>query len=98
MWFIIIFFRYVKNCHSCDFFLAACVRLGEASLILMTPTTMKERSFPTAHPVIPGLDYFGDWRPATGASFVDPNTRTTPVRMVTRNPGLREGFSIIPPY
>ncbi len=34
----------------------------------MTPTTMRERTFPTAHPVIPGLDYFGDWRPAHGAS------------------------------
>jgi sigma-B regulation protein RsbU (phosphoserine phosphatase) len=35
---------------------------------MMTPTTLRERTFPTAHPVIPGLDYFGDWRPATGAS------------------------------
>ena len=34
----------------------------------MTPTTFEERSFPTARPVIPGLDYFGDWRPARGAS------------------------------
>ena len=34
----------------------------------MTPTTLRERTFPTAHPVIPGLDYFGDWRPAPGVS------------------------------
>ena len=34
----------------------------------MTPTTLGERTFPTAHPVIRGLDYFGDWRPASGPS------------------------------
>jgi hypothetical protein len=32
----------------------------------MTPSKLRERIFPTAHPVIPGLDYFGDWRPARG--------------------------------
>jgi sigma-B regulation protein RsbU (phosphoserine phosphatase) len=36
--------------------------------MLMTPTKLRERIFPTAHPVIPGLDYFGDWRPAGGES------------------------------
>ena len=30
----------------------------------MTPTMMQERIFPSVRPVIPGLDYFGDWRPA----------------------------------
>ena len=37
----------------------------------MTPTggrksdsEMQERFFPMVRPVIPGLDYFGDWRPA----------------------------------
>jgi len=34
----------------------------------MTPTKLRERIFPTAHLVIPGLDYFGDWRPARGVS------------------------------
>src|ERR1035438_4504387 len=29
---------------------------------------MQERIFPTARPRIPGLDYFGDWRPARGVS------------------------------
>ena len=40
----------------------------------MTPTggrksdsQMQERFFPMVRPVIPGLDYFGDWRPASGA-------------------------------
>ena len=39
----------------------------------MTTTTLRERIFPTAHPVIPGLDYFGDWRPARGkgADYID---------------------------
>jgi sigma-B regulation protein RsbU (phosphoserine phosphatase) len=39
----------------------------------MTPTRLRERIFPTAHPVIPGLDYFGDWRPARGkgADYMD---------------------------
>jgi sigma-B regulation protein RsbU (phosphoserine phosphatase) len=39
----------------------------------MTPTKLRERIFPTAHPVIPGLDYFGDWRPARGkgADYID---------------------------
>jgi sigma-B regulation protein RsbU (phosphoserine phosphatase) len=30
--------------------------------------TMQERIFPTARPSVPGLDYFGDWRPARGVS------------------------------
>ncbi len=30
--------------------------------------SMQERIFPTARPRIPGLDYFGDWRPARGVS------------------------------
>ena len=30
----------------------------------MTPRKFEERNIATAHPVIPGLDYFGDWRPA----------------------------------
>jgi sigma-B regulation protein RsbU (phosphoserine phosphatase) len=34
----------------------------------MIPTTFEERTFPTVRPVIPGLDYFGDWRPASGVS------------------------------
>lgn len=34
----------------------------------MTPTMLQERTFPTVRPIIPGLDYFGDWRPARGAS------------------------------
>jgi sigma-B regulation protein RsbU (phosphoserine phosphatase) len=29
---------------------------------------MQERTFPTAHPAIRGLDYFGDWRPARNVS------------------------------
>jgi sigma-B regulation protein RsbU (phosphoserine phosphatase) len=39
----------------------------------MTPTKLRERIFPTAHPDIPGLDYFGDWRPARGmsADYID---------------------------
>jgi sigma-B regulation protein RsbU (phosphoserine phosphatase) len=39
----------------------------------MTPTKLRERIFPTAHPVIAGLDYFGDWRPARGkgADYID---------------------------
>jgi sigma-B regulation protein RsbU (phosphoserine phosphatase) len=27
---------------------------------------VQERIFPTARPAVPGLDYFGDWRPASG--------------------------------
>jgi sigma-B regulation protein RsbU (phosphoserine phosphatase) len=34
----------------------------------MSPTTLRERIFPTVRPAIPGLDYFGDWRPARGTS------------------------------
>ena len=34
----------------------------------MTPSLSRERIFPTLRPVIPGLDYFGDWRPARGVS------------------------------
>lgn len=30
--------------------------------------SVQERFFPTVRPVIPGLDYFGDWRPARGVS------------------------------
>src|SRR5260370_22103910 len=30
--------------------------------------TVQERIFPTVRPVIPGLDYFADWRPAHGVS------------------------------
>jgi phosphoserine phosphatase RsbU/P len=30
--------------------------------------SVQERIFPTVRPVIPGLDYFGDWRPARGVS------------------------------
>jgi sigma-B regulation protein RsbU (phosphoserine phosphatase) len=30
--------------------------------------TAQQRIFPTARPTIPGLDYFGDWRPARRAS------------------------------
>ncbi len=40
----------------------------------MTPTaSVQERNFPTVRPVIPGLDYFGDWRPArgVGADYID---------------------------
>lgn len=33
----------------------------------MTPKPIQERIFPTGRPVIPGLDYFGDLRPARGA-------------------------------
>src|SRR5260370_35238740 len=39
----------------------------------MTPTggrkldSEMERFFPMVRPVIPGLDYFGEWRPAPGA-------------------------------
>jgi sigma-B regulation protein RsbU (phosphoserine phosphatase) len=29
---------------------------------------MQERIFPTARPSVPGLDYYGDWRPARGVS------------------------------
>ena len=35
---------------------------------LETARTVQERIFPTARPVIPGLDYFADWRPARGVS------------------------------
>src|SRR5450631_2164779 len=34
----------------------------------MTATEFEERTFPTAHPIIPGLDYFGDFRPARRVS------------------------------
>jgi sigma-B regulation protein RsbU (phosphoserine phosphatase) len=39
----------------------------------MTPTTLRERSIPTARPVVPGLDYFSDWRAARGisADYID---------------------------
>jgi sigma-B regulation protein RsbU (phosphoserine phosphatase) len=30
--------------------------------------SVQERFFPTVRPVIPGLDYYGDWRPARGVS------------------------------
>ena len=30
--------------------------------------SVQKRIFPTERPVIPGLDYFGDWRPARGLS------------------------------
>jgi sigma-B regulation protein RsbU (phosphoserine phosphatase) len=30
--------------------------------------TVQERIFPAVRPAIPGLDYFGDWRPARGVS------------------------------
>ena len=35
--------------------------------------SMQERIFPTARPVVPGLDYFGDWRPArgVGGDYID---------------------------
>jgi sigma-B regulation protein RsbU (phosphoserine phosphatase) len=61
-------------------FINLCALLGvstvchyEARLILMTPTKLRERIFPAAHPVIPGLDYFGDWRPArgVGGDYID---------------------------
>ena len=46
-----------------------------SEITLMTPkrdrksdSEMQERFFPTVRPVIPGLDYFGDWRPAQGVS------------------------------
>ena len=34
---------------------------------------VQERIFPTARPVVPGLDYFGDWRPAhgVGGDYID---------------------------
>ena len=34
---------------------------------------MQERFFPMVRPVIPGLDYFGDWRPAqgSGGDYID---------------------------
>ena len=36
-------------------------------------TEMYERFFPMVRPVIPGLDYFGDWRPApgVGGDYID---------------------------
>ncbi len=39
----------------------------------MTPKTLKDRNFSSVHPVIPGLDYFGDWRPArgVGGDYID---------------------------
>src|ERR1700724_3328118 len=30
--------------------------------------SVQERLFPAVRPAIPGLDYFGDWRPARGVS------------------------------
>src|ERR1035438_3447718 len=73
MCFIINFFGYVKNCHPCAVLRGSSVSQDEARLILMTPSKLRERIFPTAHPVIPGLDYFGDWRPARGkgADYMD---------------------------
>ena len=34
---------------------------------------VQERIFPTARPAVPGLDYFGDWRPArgVGGDYID---------------------------
>src|ERR1035437_5715570 len=59
---------YVKNCQPCALFRVSSVSQDEARLMLMIPTTFEERTFPTVRPVIPGLDYFGDWRPASGVS------------------------------
>lgn len=34
----------------------------------MTLSISQQRTFPSARPIIPGLDYYGDWRPARGMS------------------------------
>src|SRR5260370_37788319 len=49
--------------------------------------TVQERIFPTVRPVIPGLDYFADWRPAHGVSgdYIDY------FEMNNGNVGLAEG-------
>lgn len=66
-------FRRVKNCEGVTVFPHSLVTVYEASLILMTPTTLQERIFPTAQPLIPGLDYFGACRPArdTSGDYID---------------------------
>jgi phosphoserine phosphatase RsbU/P len=42
--------------------------LAAESAERQTARSVQERIFPAARPVIPGLDYFADWRPARGVS------------------------------
>jgi phosphoserine phosphatase RsbU/P len=86
MCFIFNFLRCVKFCYG-GFLFGGFPRLSlRSEIILMTPIpclkfdaeldaalNVQERIFPTARPVVPGLDYFGDWRPArgVGGDYID---------------------------
>src|SRR5260370_4685309 len=79
MFFIFSIFRRVKFCYARFLFWGSLRLLLRSEIILMTPIScpkfdakldavrnVQERIFPTARPAVPGLDYFGDWRPACG--------------------------------
>src|SRR5260370_20579251 len=86
MCFIFNFLRRVKFCYARFLFGGSHRLLLRSEIILMTPISslkfdtkldaarnVQERIFPTARPAVPGLDYFGDWRPArgVGGDYID---------------------------